>query len=72
MIGEDLLQAGGAVVLKTMGYKDSNIRHFGRWTSDTWQIYNHNQISKLSEGVAQKMSTPIQYQNIALIDTNQR
>ena len=36
MIGAHSLQAGGAMALKIMEYKDSTIRKFGLWTSDTW------------------------------------
>ena len=68
MIGAHSLRAGGAMALKIMGYSDSTIQKFGRWTSDTWQMYIHSQISKLYEGVAQKMSTPIGYHNIAFIE----
>ena len=68
MIGAYSLSTGGAMALKIMGYADSTIRKFGRWTSDTWMMYIHSQISKLYEGVAQKMSTPIDYHNIALIE----
>ena len=68
MIGAHSLRAGGAMALKIMGYADSTIRKFGRWTSDTWQMYIHSQISVLYEGVAQKMSTPIDYHNIAFIE----
>ena len=68
MIGAQSLRAGGPMALKIMGYADSTIRKFGRWTSDTWMMYIHSQISKLSQGVAQKMSTPINYHNIAFIE----
>ena len=68
LIGAHSLQAGGAMALKIMGYNDSTIRKFGRWKSDTWQMYIHSQISKLYEGVAQKMSTHIAFHNIAFIE----
>ena len=68
MIGAHSLRAGGAMALKIMEYADSTIRKFGRWTSDTWQMYIHSQISKLYEGVAQKMSTPINFHNISFIE----
>ena len=58
MIGVHSLQAGRAMSLKLMGYKDYTIRKFGLWTSDTWTMYIQSQIAKLLEGVAQKMSTP--------------
>ena len=64
VIGLNSLQAGGDMALKIIGYKYSTIKNFGRWTSDTWQIYIHGQITNLLEGVAQKMSTPILYQKL--------
>ena len=60
------------MALKIMGYNDSTIRKFGLWTSDTWQMYIHSQISKVSEGFLQKMSTPIPYQNISFVDPPQQ
>ena len=72
MIGAYLLQAGGSIALKIMGYKDSTISKFGRWTSKTWQIYIHVQISKLSEGGVQKMSTYIPYHDRSCIEPPQR
>ena len=69
MIGAHSLRAGGAMALKIMGYSDSSIQKFGRWTSDTWQMHIHSQISKLQEeGVAHKMSIPIDFHNIAFIE----
>ena len=68
MIGAHSLRAGGAMALKIMGETDSTIRKFGRWTSDTWMMYIHSQISQLYKGVAQKMSTPIDYHNNAFIE----
>ena len=68
LIGAHSLRAGGAMALKIMGEKDSTIRKFGRWTSDTWMMYIHSQISQLYKGVAQKMSTPLQFHNIAFIE----
>ena len=56
------------MALKIMGYADSTMRKFGRCTSDTWMMYIHSQISKLYEGMAQKMITPINYHNIAFIE----
>ena len=60
------------MALKITGYKYSTIRKSGQWTSDTWQMFIHSQIEELFEGVAQKMSAPIPYQNIAFIQTPQR
>ena len=68
MIGSHSLRAGGAMALKITGESDSSIRKFGRWTSDTWMMYIHSQISQLYKGVAHKMSTPIAFHNIAFIE----
>ena len=71
LIGAHSLRAGGAMALKIWGYKDSTIRKFGRWSSDTWQMYIHSQIAQLYEGVAQKMSKHIPFKNIAFIEPPQ-
>ena len=71
-IGEHSIRADGAMALKIMGYKDSTISKFGRWTSDTWKMYIHRKISKLLEGLAQEISTPISYHNIYFIGPPQR
>jgi len=47
MIGAHSLRAGGAMALKIMGYTDSTIRKFGRWTSDTWMMYIHRDLLEL-------------------------
>ena len=46
LIGAHSLCAGGAMALKSMGYAGSKIRKFCPWTSDTWMMYIHSQISK--------------------------
>ena len=68
LIGSHYFRAGGAMALKIMGYAESTINKFGHWTSDTWIMYTHSQISELYEVVAQKMSTPITFHNIAFIE----
>ena len=68
LIGSHSLRAGGAMALKLMGYSDSTIKKLGRWKSHTWEMYIHSQISKLHEGIAQKMSTHLPFHNIAFIE----
>ena len=72
LIGAHSLRAGGAMALKIWGFKDSTIRKFGRWSSDTWQMYIHSQICQLYEGVADKMSQHIPFKNIAFIKPTQQ
>ena len=69
LIGAHSLRAGRAMALKIMGYADSKIRKFGCWTSDKWMMFIHSQISKFYKCVAQKMSKPITFHNIAFIET---
>jgi len=40
------------------------IRKMGRWSSDTFLMYIHEQISAFSLGVSKKMSTEIGWHNI--------
>ena len=68
LVGSHSLRAGGAMALKIMGFPDSTIRKMGRWSSDTWQMYIHRQIDKLHEGIAEAMSTPQNFTNIAFIE----
>ena len=46
LIGAHYFCAGGAMALKIMGYDESTIKNFGHWTSDTWMMYTHSQISE--------------------------
>lgn len=75
------LRAGGGAMmaLKLTGYNDSDIQKFGRWTSNTWQMYIHSQIGKLpwsacDGGIAAKMSTHmiilIPFVNVAFIEAS--
>lgn len=68
LIGAHSLRAGGAMALKLNGFEDTTIQKIGRWTSNTWMMYIHNQIAHLSIGVSQKMSTKIPFLNIGFIE----
>ena len=46
------------MALKIMGYKDSTIRKFGRWASDTWQIYIHSQIKNYQRALHKILAPP--------------
>jgi hypothetical protein len=69
LIGAHSLRSGGAMALKLHGYDDTTIRKMGRWTSDTFLQYIHNQIAHLSKDISSKMSIPLPFLNIAAIDT---
>ena len=68
LIGVHSLRAGGAMALKLQGEADTTIMKMGRWTSLTFLQYIHNQIAHLSKDISQKMSKPLQFQNIAAIE----
>ena len=68
LIGAHSLRSGGAMALKLHGYDDTTIRKMGRWTSDTFLQYIHNQIAHLSEDISKKMSMALPFLNIAAIE----
>eukprot|EP00978_Attheya_sp_CCMP212_P027078 scaffold90284_cov45-Attheya_sp.AAC.2 len=52
-VGSHSLRAGGAMAMKLNGsVRDTIPRKFGRWNSDTFLMYIHNQIAHLSAGLA--------------------
>ena len=58
------LRAGGATAMHLNGISSSTIRKMGRWSSDTFLMYIHEQIAAFSQGVSQKMATEIGWDNI--------
>ena len=59
------LRSGGAMALHCAGVSDTTIKKMGRWSSDTFLMYIHEQISAFSRGLSQKMAKHIQFHNIA-------
>ena len=68
LIGAHSLRSGGAMALKLHGYDDTTIRKMGRWTSDTFLQYIHNQIAHLSKDISKNMSMALPFLNIAAIE----
>ena len=62
-VGSHSLQAGGAMALKFAGADRDNIKKMGRWSSDTFLVYIHDQIAEYSEGWTNKMSVPRSFFN---------
>ena len=58
------LCAGGAMAMHLNNIDRDKIRKQGRWSSDTFLMYIHEQISAFSTGLATKMSTEIGWHNI--------
>ena len=63
-MGTHSLQAGGTMVLKFSGADRDDIKKMGRWSSDTWLIYIHDQIDEYSEEWTSKMAAPRSYFNL--------
>ena len=59
------LRAGGAMAMKLNGIDRDTIRKMGRWSSDTFLMCIHEQISALSKGIASTMARDIEFHNIA-------
>ena len=65
LVGSHSLRAGGAMAMHLQGIDPNTIKKMGRWSSDTFLMYIHEQLSAFSAGVSQKMSTAVNFHNIA-------
>ena len=65
LVGSHSLRAGGAMAMHLQGIDTNTIKKMGRWSSDTFLMYIHEQMSAFSTGVSQKMSTHVNFHNIA-------
>jgi hypothetical protein len=60
------LRASGAMAIMKLNDIDRDtIKQFGRWSSDTFLMYIHEQICAFSPRVSKKMTTNIKFHNIA-------
>lgn len=59
------LRAGGAMAMHLNGASDNSIKKMGRWSSDTFLMYIHEQIAAFSRGISSLMSNHIPFQNVA-------
>jgi integrase len=58
------LRAGGAMAMHLNNIDRDKIRKQGRWSSDTFLMYIHEQISAFSAGISARMSQSIGWFNI--------
>ena len=58
------LRAGGAMAMKLNGVDSIIIKKHGRWSSNTFLDYIHEQIGAFTTGVAARMSTYIPFYNM--------
>jgi hypothetical protein len=59
------LRAGGAMAMKLNGIDTITIKKHGRWSSNTFLEYIHEQIGAFTAGVAERMSHFIPFHNMA-------
>ncbi len=64
LVSSHSLRAGGAMAMKLNGADRDTIRKQGRWSSDTFLMYIHEQIAAFSSGLATQMSKHIPFINI--------
>ena len=64
-VGSHSLRAGGAMAMHLTGVRHDIIKKMGRWSSNTFLIYIHEQISAFSAGVSKQMTQSIPFHNIA-------
>jgi len=55
-VGSHSLRAGGAMAMHLAGVDHNTIKKMGRWSSDTWLMYIHEQIAALTAGVSKRMT----------------
>ena len=58
------LRAGGAMAMHLNGIDRDKIRKQGRWSSDTFLMYIHEQISAFSAGLSARMSLDVGWFNM--------
>ena len=64
-LGSHSLKAGRVMELKLNGIDIVMIKKYGRWTSDTFITYIHEQIVHLASGVSTTMAKSISFYNVA-------
>ena len=58
------LRAGGAMAMHLNGVPHDTIKKMGRWSSDTFLLYIHEQIAMFSHNVSTQMSKTVPFHNI--------
>jgi hypothetical protein len=64
LVSSHSLRAGGAMAMKLNGEDRDTIRKHGRWSSDTFLMYIHEQIAAFSSGISKRMSRHIPFINL--------
>jgi len=66
-IGSHSLRAGGMVAMSLDDYSAVQIQHAGCWTSTTFLDYIHGQMDATTTSIAQAMTCPIPFLNMATL-----
>ena len=64
-IGTHSLRAGGAMAMHLNGIPSTTIQKQGRWKSQTFLMYIHEQIGSFAAGISLKMATHLPFRQIA-------
>jgi hypothetical protein len=64
LVSSHSLCAGSAMAMKLNGEDRDTIRKQGRWSSDTFLMCIHEQITAFSAGISQRMSQHIPFLNL--------
>jgi hypothetical protein len=65
-IGSHSIRASGAMALYLNNVPTTTIRKLGRWRSETWLTYIHNQIAELTVGISTIMTRNILFHNVSV------
>ena len=69
-VGNYSLRVGGAMAMNLNDIDQKNIKKMESWSTGTFLMYIHEQISSFSTEVYKQMSNPIVFQNINFQLTN--
>ena len=64
MVSSHSLRAGGAMAAHLNGLDSNTLKKVGRWSSETYLMYIHDQISHLNTGISHQISTHIIFRKI--------
>ena len=72
MVSSHSLRVEGTMVAHLNGVDSDTLKKLGRWSSDIYLMYIHDQIAHLNTGIGHQMSTHLIFRNIlapAITDT---
>ena len=64
LVSSHSLRAGGTMAMKLNGEDRDTLRKQGRWSSNTFLMYIHEQITAFSSGISKRMSRHTPFINL--------